>query len=77
MFAVVSSAQQAVDSLGNALGDASVTHVGIGELERKKRGERPFCRDCAGHTTVNPPLVIIVGEMRSARAYIEIGSGPL
>ncbi len=39
VFAVVSSAQQASDSLGNALGDGSVTHVGVGvEPGRRKEG---------------------------------------
>ena len=39
VFAVVSAAAQAVDSLGNALGDASVTHVGVGlEAGRRKEG---------------------------------------
>jgi uncharacterized protein YkwD len=39
VFAVVSSAQQAVDSLGNAVGDASITHVGVGvEAGKRKEG---------------------------------------
>ncbi|HEX6837638.1 MAG TPA: CAP domain-containing protein, partial [Polyangia bacterium] len=39
VFAVVSSAAQAVDSLANAIGDASVTHVGVGvEAGRRKEG---------------------------------------
>jgi uncharacterized protein YkwD len=39
VFAVVSTAQQAVDSVGNAVGDASVTHVGVGiEPGRRKEG---------------------------------------
>jgi hypothetical protein len=38
VFAVVSSAQQAIESLGNALGDGSVTHVGVG-VEPGKRKE--------------------------------------
>jgi uncharacterized protein YkwD len=39
VFAVVSTAAQAVDSIGNALGDPSVTHVGVGvEAGKRKEG---------------------------------------
>jgi uncharacterized protein YkwD len=39
VFAVTATAAQAVDSLGNALGDTAVTHVGVGvEAGRRKEG---------------------------------------
>jgi len=37
VFAVVSTAAQAVESLGNALADATVTHVGIGLASGKRK----------------------------------------
>jgi len=39
VFAVVSTAQQAADSIGNAVGDATITHVGVGvEAGKRKEG---------------------------------------
>jgi uncharacterized protein YkwD len=39
IFAVVATAAQAVESMGNAIGDANVTHVGVGvEPGRRKEG---------------------------------------
>jgi hypothetical protein len=38
IFAVVSTAAQAVEAMGNAIGDANVTHVGVG-VEPGKRKE--------------------------------------
>ena len=51
----VDSAAQAVESLGNALADASVTHVGRRRGAGAAQGgrQRPFRRDRAGHAPGN------------------------
>ena len=77
VFAVAAGTSQVVGSLKEALGDATVTHVGLGVEPGKRKDGGSGLYVVIVLATIRSLLAKMSGEKQGAQAYIEIGGDPL